>query len=171
MTRRKQARKHVRDARDFNKIETRAVIKFFFPARQNAEGNSRHSDETLACFLPGRAKDLQYSCILGPFFCFCWYVFLHYWIWVSFWEKKINGVRWHHAKQWPCGLRVDLWPLACGHCRFESHFGMDVCLLWVLCVVQVERSVRRADPSSRGVPSSVVCVCFETSTKSGSSLE
>jgi len=25
---RKQARKHVRDARDFNKIETRAVIKF-----------------------------------------------------------------------------------------------------------------------------------------------
>ena len=32
---RKQARKHVRDARDFNNIETRAVIKFFFPpARQ-----------------------------------------------------------------------------------------------------------------------------------------
>ena len=27
---RKQARKHVRDARDFNNIETRAVIKFFF---------------------------------------------------------------------------------------------------------------------------------------------
>ena len=26
----KQARKHVRDARDFNNIETRAVIKFFF---------------------------------------------------------------------------------------------------------------------------------------------
>jgi len=26
---RKQARKHVRDARDFNNIETRAVIKFF----------------------------------------------------------------------------------------------------------------------------------------------
>ena len=37
---RKQARKHVRDARDFNNIETRAVIKFFFPpARQGAEGN------------------------------------------------------------------------------------------------------------------------------------
>ena len=30
------------DARDFNNIETRAVIKFFFPARQGAEGNSRH---------------------------------------------------------------------------------------------------------------------------------
>jgi len=27
---RKQARKHVRDARDFNKIEMRAVIKFLF---------------------------------------------------------------------------------------------------------------------------------------------
>ena len=31
------------DARDFNSIETRAVIKFFF-ARQGAEGNSRHSN-------------------------------------------------------------------------------------------------------------------------------
>ena len=30
-------------ARDFNNIETRAVIKFFFFARQVAEGNSRHS--------------------------------------------------------------------------------------------------------------------------------
>ena len=31
---RKQARKHVREAHDFNNIETRAVIKFFFfPAR------------------------------------------------------------------------------------------------------------------------------------------
>jgi len=27
---RKQARKHVRDARDFNNIDTRAVIKFLF---------------------------------------------------------------------------------------------------------------------------------------------
>ena len=41
---RKQARKHVSDARDFNNIETRADTKFFFPARQGAEGNSRHSD-------------------------------------------------------------------------------------------------------------------------------
>jgi len=32
------------DARDFNNIETRAIIKFFFPERQGAEGNSRHSD-------------------------------------------------------------------------------------------------------------------------------
>jgi len=39
----KQARKHVRDARDFNNIETRAVIFFFCKA----------------CFLPGRAKNLS----------------------------------------------------------------------------------------------------------------
>ena len=30
-------------ARDLNNIETRAVIKIFFPTRQGAEGNSRHS--------------------------------------------------------------------------------------------------------------------------------
>jgi len=34
------------DARDFNNIETRAV-KFFFPARQGAEENSRHSDRNV----------------------------------------------------------------------------------------------------------------------------
>ena len=49
---RKQARKHFRDARDFNNIETRAVNKvfFFFPARQGAEGNSRHSDRNISFF-------------------------------------------------------------------------------------------------------------------------
>ena len=48
---RKQARKHVSDARDFNNIETRAVIKiFFFPATQGAEGNSRHSDRNISLF-------------------------------------------------------------------------------------------------------------------------
>jgi len=46
----KQARKHVRDACDFHNIETRAVIKFFFPARQGAEGNSRHSDRNSSLF-------------------------------------------------------------------------------------------------------------------------
>jgi len=54
----KQARKHVRDAREFNKIQTRAVIAFLFPARQGAEGNSRHSDRNVN-FLPCRAKDLS----------------------------------------------------------------------------------------------------------------
>ena len=47
---RKQARKHVRDARDFDNIETRAVIEFFFPARQGAEGNSRQSDRNITLF-------------------------------------------------------------------------------------------------------------------------
>ena len=50
----KQARKHVRDARDFNNIETRAVIKFLPPppptTRQGAEGNSRHSDRNISFF-------------------------------------------------------------------------------------------------------------------------
>jgi len=33
------------EARDFNNIKDRTVIKlFFFPARQGAEGNSRHSN-------------------------------------------------------------------------------------------------------------------------------
>jgi len=35
------------DARDFNNMETRAVIKIFFPARQCTEGNSRHSDRNI----------------------------------------------------------------------------------------------------------------------------
>ena len=46
----KQARKHVRDKRDFNNIETRAVIKFILPARQGAEGNSRHSERNISLF-------------------------------------------------------------------------------------------------------------------------
>jgi hypothetical protein len=56
----KQARKHVRDARDFNNIETRAVIKFFFPLQDNVPKEIHVIlTETLACFLPGRAKDLS----------------------------------------------------------------------------------------------------------------
>ena len=35
------------DTHDFNDMETRAVIKFFFLARQGAEGNSRHSDRNI----------------------------------------------------------------------------------------------------------------------------
>jgi len=36
------------DARDFNNVETRAVIQVFFPAaRQGAEGNSRHSNRNI----------------------------------------------------------------------------------------------------------------------------
>ena len=35
------------DARDFNNMETRVGIKFFFLARQGAEGNSRQSDRNI----------------------------------------------------------------------------------------------------------------------------
>ena len=55
-----QARKRVRDARDFNKIETRAVIKFFLFLQGKAP-KEIHAilTETLASFLAGRAKDLS----------------------------------------------------------------------------------------------------------------
>ena len=59
---RKQARKHVRDARDFNNIETRAIIKFPPPPHPQGKAPKEiHAilTETLACFLPGRAKDLS----------------------------------------------------------------------------------------------------------------
>jgi len=57
---RKKARKHVRDARDFSNIVTRAVIKFPHPPQGKAP-KEIHAilTETLACFLPGRAKVLS----------------------------------------------------------------------------------------------------------------
>jgi len=55
----KQARKHVRDARDFNKIETRAVIKFLFLQGKAPKEIHAILTETLACFLPDQAKDLS----------------------------------------------------------------------------------------------------------------
>jgi len=62
---RKQAQKHVRDALDFNNIETRAVIKFPHPAAlQGTAPKEIHAivTETLACFLSGRAKNLSALC-------------------------------------------------------------------------------------------------------------
>ena len=56
---RKQAQKHVRDARDFNSIKTRAVIKLFFLQGKALKEIHTILTETLACFLPGRAKDLS----------------------------------------------------------------------------------------------------------------
>jgi len=36
------------NARDFNNVETRALVKlFFFSAGQDAEGNSRHSERNI----------------------------------------------------------------------------------------------------------------------------
>jgi hypothetical protein len=55
-----QARKHVRDARDFNNIRMRADIKSFFSLQGKAP-KEIHAilTETQACFLPGRVKDLS----------------------------------------------------------------------------------------------------------------
>ena len=65
---RKHARKHVRDARDFNKIETRAVIKFLFLQGKAPKEIHAIMTETLACFLPGRAKDLSAPLYNNPQF-------------------------------------------------------------------------------------------------------
>ena len=54
---RKQARKNVSDARDFNNIETRAVIKFLFLQGKAPKEIHAILTETLARFFPGRAKD------------------------------------------------------------------------------------------------------------------
>ena len=55
----KQARKHVRDALDFNNIETRAVIKLFSEHGKAPKEIHAILTETLACFLPGQVKDLS----------------------------------------------------------------------------------------------------------------
>jgi len=61
----KQARKHVRDAHDFNNIKMRAVIKFFF-FLQGKVLKEIHAilKEILASFVPGRAKDLSAPLLL-----------------------------------------------------------------------------------------------------------
>jgi len=50
------------DARVFNNIETRAVIKFFLSARQGAEGNSRHS----ALAIQKKLANLGFQCLYHP---------------------------------------------------------------------------------------------------------
>jgi len=56
----KQARKHVRDAHNFNNIEKWAVIKFFIFLQSKASKDIHAIlTEILPCFLPGRAKDLS----------------------------------------------------------------------------------------------------------------
>ena len=56
---RKQARKHVRDARDLNNIEKRAVIRVLFLQGKAPKEIHAILTETLACFLPSRAKNLS----------------------------------------------------------------------------------------------------------------
>ena len=52
--------------------------------------------------------------------------------------------------QWLCGLRR-----GSGIAGSNPTVGMDVCLLWVMCVVR-HRCLRRADHPSKGVPSNMV---------------
>ena len=47
---RKQARKHVRNARDFNNMKRELSSSSSPPARQGVEGNSRHSDTNISLF-------------------------------------------------------------------------------------------------------------------------
>jgi len=60
------------DARDFNNIETRAVIKFlfFFRARQGAEGNSSHSARNIrgTCTIVCHCQKLGGPVKRGDFF-------------------------------------------------------------------------------------------------------
>jgi len=59
----KQARKHVRDTRDFNNIETRAVIRYFSPARQVAEEKLINSfrDNSFFIFTKKAATEKKYK--------------------------------------------------------------------------------------------------------------
>ena len=56
---RKQARKHVRDARDFSNIETRAVIEFVSLQGKAPKEINDILTEKLACSLPIPAKELS----------------------------------------------------------------------------------------------------------------
>ena len=56
---RKQAWELVTDTPNFNNMETRAVIKLFFLHGRAPKEIHAILTETLACFLPGRAKDLS----------------------------------------------------------------------------------------------------------------
>jgi len=66
---RKQTRRHVRIARDFSNIETRAIIKFFFCLQCKAP-KEIHAilTDTLAFFLLGGAKDLSAPLDMGLLF-------------------------------------------------------------------------------------------------------
>jgi len=59
------------------------------------------------------------------------------------------------SKAWVCGRSLD------GIAGSNTTGGIDICLLWALCVVR-QRLLRPADRSSRGVLPSVClwhCVC------------
>ena len=63
---RKQTRKRVKDARDFNNIEMRAAIKFFFLQGKAPKEIHTILTETLASFLSSRFRTYQPPCNLFP---------------------------------------------------------------------------------------------------------
>jgi len=58
------------DVRDFNNMETRAVIMFFYSPKQGAEGNSRHSDRNFrgTCTIVCHRQKLVAQFKRGDFF-------------------------------------------------------------------------------------------------------
>jgi len=78
---RKQTRKHVRDARDFNNTETWAIIKFFLQGKAPKEIHAILT-ETLTSFLPGQTKDLS-----APLYIF---LFSDLWRVRGFWSSKAD---------------------------------------------------------------------------------
>jgi hypothetical protein len=56
---REKSRTFDRDGRDFNNIETRAVIRYLFLQSKAPKEIQAILTETLACFLSGRTKDLS----------------------------------------------------------------------------------------------------------------
>ena len=67
----KEARKYVRDVRDFNNIETRENIKFRFLHGKAPMKTHGILTETLPYSLHGRAKDLSEPLYCGCFNLFC----------------------------------------------------------------------------------------------------
>jgi len=64
----KQARKHVRDTRDFKNIETRVVMKFFFPVSRRRKFTPFWPKHWLVSFLVG-LRTYQHPCITVLILC------------------------------------------------------------------------------------------------------
>ena len=54
------------EAHDFNNRETRAVIKLFFPAKQGAEGKSRHSERNIRGMPPSKTGWPSLNVVIRP---------------------------------------------------------------------------------------------------------
>jgi hypothetical protein len=69
------------------------------------------------------------------------------------------NVKWHEGRKDLNSIKLDQRGKNPGQAKKKSPTGgMDVCLLWVLFFVVRYRSLRRADPSSRGVLPTLGCL-------------